>query len=322
MADSPSPAPSGSRWKRRLGYSAFFSLALLVGLYVTFPYDLVKARLQQFMDARNLYVRMSSLGPGLSGITARDVQISPKLLGVTDRPVPAFMLKSVVVRPTLFPPGVQVKVETLGGVVRAQVGATGATEPLKVQLELDGLSLEDPELKEYTGAQLAGKVVGRVDLSLPRLPLPKGSPPGTQADADLSQASGVVDVKVSGLQVNGGSITLPMYGEATPVDLPKIVAGDTDLKINFDRGMGKVDTFHAKGEDLEMVVEGTLKLGKKLELSEPNLDLRLKTEPEFVKRLGMVGAALSMLGPDKKDPQFRAGKLTGLLSRPNFQPAR
>jgi len=321
MADPTSPAPV-SRWKRRLGYSAFFSAALLVGLYVTFPYDLVKGRLQQLMDARNLYVRMSSLGPGLSGITARDVQISPKLLGVTDKPAPTFKLKSVAVRPTLFPPGLQVKAETLGGVVRAQVGAMGLTEPLKVQLELDGLSLEDPDLKEYTGAQLAGRVVGKVDLSLPRLPLPKGAPPGAQAEADLSQASGVVDVKVAGLQVNGGSITLPMYGESTPVDLPKIVAGDTDVKINFDRGMGKVDSFRAKGEDLELVVEGTLKLGKKLELSEPNLDLRIKAEPEFVKRLGMLGAALSILGPDKKDPQFRAGKLTGLLSRPNFQPAR
>lgn len=320
MADSTSPA--SSRWKRRLGYAAFFSAALLVGLYVTFPYDLVKARLQQLMDARNLYVRMSSLGPGLSGITARDVKISAKLLGDADKPAPAFTVKSVAVRPTLFPPGVQVKAETLGGVVRAQVGATGLSEPLKVSLELDGLSLEDPDLKEYTGAVLSGKMAGKVELVIPRTAAAKGAAPGTQAEPDLSQASGVVDMKVSGFQINGGTVSLPMYGEATPVDLPKIVAGDTDVKINFDRGMGKVESFHAKGEDLELVLEGTLKLGRKLELSEPNLDLRIKAEPEFVKRLGMMGAALSILGPDKKDPSFRAGKVTGLLSRPNFQPAR
>ena len=311
-----------SPWKRRLGYAAFFSAALLVGLYVTFPYDLVKARLQQLAAAQNLYVRMGSLGPGLSGITAREVQISRKMAADVDQPAPAFKVKTVAVRPTLFPPGVQVKAETLGGVVRAQVGATGLSEPLKAVLDLDGLSLEDPDLTEYTGAQLAGKLVGKVELAIPRAPLPKGVPPGTQAELDLSQASGAVDLKVAGLQVNGGSITLPMYGEATPVDLPRIVAGDTEVKLHFDRGMGKVDTFRARGDDLELVVEGTLKLGRKLELSEPNLDLRIKAEPEFVKRLGMVGAALSILGPDKKDPSFRAGKITGLLSRPNFQPAR
>jgi type II secretion system protein N len=319
MADSPSP----SRWKRRLGYSAFFSFALVVGLYLTFPYDLVKARIQQLFESRNLYVRMGSLGPGLSGITAKDVQISPRALGVTDAPVPSFRLKSVAMRPTLFPPGLQVKAEALGGVVQANVGSTSLTAPLVVKLELDGLSLEDPELKEYTGAQLSGKIRGTVDLTVPRVaqtgPTPPGAPP---PEPDFSQATGVVDVKVAGFQVNGGSITLPMYGESTPVDLPKIVAGDTDVKLTFDRGMGKVDTFHAKGEDLELFLGGTLKLARKLEFSEPNLELRLRTEPEFVKRLGMIGAGLAMLGPDKTDPNFRVGKVTGYLSRPNFQPGR
>jgi hypothetical protein len=52
------------------------------------------------------------------------------------------------------------------------------------------------------------------------------------------------------------------------------------------------------------------------------MDFKLRAEPEFVKRLGLLGAGLSILPADKEDPKFRAAHLSGFFNRPNFGPAR
>jgi hypothetical protein len=59
---------------------------------------------------------------------------------------------------------------------------------------------------------------------------------------------------------------------------------------------------------------------KKPEYSEANIELKLKADPEFTKRLGLLGSGLTMLPADRQDPTFRAAKITGMLSRPNFAP--
>jgi type II secretion system protein N len=111
-----------------------------------------------------------------------------------------------------------------------------------------------------------------------------------------------------------------MYGpEPTPLDLPKIAFGDIGVKLSFDKGAGKIDDFTGKSSDLDISATGTLKLSKRIDYSEPNIELRFKADPEFVKRLGMIGAALSVVGPDPKDPNWRMGHLTGYLGKPNFR---
>ena len=70
---------------------------------------------------------------------------------------------------------------------------------------------------------------------------------------------------------------------------------------------------------MELAATGTLKLAKRMEYAEPNLEVRFKPDPEFQKRLGLIGSALSMVGPDPKDPAWRMGRLTGFLGRPAFR---
>jgi len=64
---------------------------------------------------------------------------------------------------------------------------------------------------------------------------------------------------------------------------------------------------------------GTLKLAKRIEYGEPNIELRLKTDPEFVKSLGVYGAGLAALAPDPKDPAWRVARISGYLGKPNFR---
>jgi type II secretion system protein N len=141
-------------------------------------------------------------------------------------------------------------------------------------------------------------------------------------EPDLAQASGSVSLSTKALAINGGSanITIPQFGpEPTPVDLPKIVLGDLSGKVKIDKGTATIEELKNVSPDIELALSGTVKLAKRLPYSEANLELRLKPDPEFQKRLGMLGSALSFIGPDPKDPQWRLGRLTGYLGRPQFR---
>jgi type II secretion system protein N len=106
------------------------------------------------------------------------------------------------------------------------------------------------------------------------------------------------------------------------MDLPRIALGALTGRIQFEKGLGTVQTLRLKSDDLEALGTGTLKLSKKLEYSEPAMDVNLKLDPDFQKRLGLLGAGVTILPPDKKDPSFRAARLAGFLNRPLFLPRR
>jgi type II secretion system protein N len=304
-----------ARWKVVVGYLAFSVFALLFCLYLTFPYDAVAERVRLEADGAGLYVKMGSLGPGLRGITASDVQLSKKMGPADTEPPGALAIKSVSLRPALFPPGLAFHANALGGSVDGSVGALGDA---KVRAEWSGLDLSQGNLKAFSGVDLTGKASGQLSLDIP-----KATVGGAKtAEPDLGQANGSLKLSFDEVHVNGGTVnvTIAMYGpEPTPIGLPKMVLGDVDGAIKFDKGVGTIETFSLKGEGVEVAMTGTLKLAKRLEYAEPNIELKLKTEPEFVKALGVYGAGLAAIGPDAKDPTWRLARISGYLGKPNFR---
>lgn len=310
------PENKVATWKLVVAYVGFFIFALIFGLYVTFPYETLKTRVQREADAAGYYVKMESLGPGFLGVTADEVRISKKIGEGADAAPPALLIDKVSIRPALFPPGIAFRAKALGGTISGTIGGLG---DVTVRIFIDDVTLTEGNLKEFSGVDLAGVMNGKLSLDIPRV-----APPGGKvAEPDLSQANGQLTLNAESLAVNGGTIPVPMGGgEPVPMDLPKIAIGNVEGEINFEKGIGKLDKFHAKGTDLELFLAGTLKLSRRFEYSEPSIDLKIKAEPQFIKNLGLIGAGFSMLGPDKTDPSFRAARITGYLNRPNFQPAR
>ena len=309
------PETKTAAWKVVAGYIAFSVFALLFCLYLTFPYDAVRERVQREADGAGLYVKMGSLGPGLRGITATDVQVRKKLLGNETKPAEPLMVKSISLRPALFPPGVAFHANALGGKVDGSVGGLGDTA---VRVEWSGLDLSQGNMKAFSGVDLAGTVSGALSLDVPKATIGGGK----SSEPDLGQANGSLKLALDGVQVNGGTVNvaIPMYGpEPTPVDLPKIGIGDIDAAMKFEKGTGNVERFSAKGNGLEASATGTLKLAKRLEYAEPNLEFRLKMDGEFIKALGVYSAALMAMQSDPKDPAWRLARLTGYLGRPNFR---
>ncbi|GMU60675.1 MAG: hypothetical protein AMXMBFR34_24380 [Myxococcaceae bacterium] len=302
-----------SLWKRILAYTTFALFALVIAFFLTFPYDALKDRVRLEADTAGYFVRIGSMGPGLFAIRATDVQISKK--ADTEPPPEPLKLDSVSVGPALLPPGLKVKVKGFDGTITAVVSGFSS---VRLKLDAEDVDVSKGNLKGFSGIDFSGVVEAHLDVTLP-----KGQAAGPiPAEPDLSQASGTLSLSTKGLAINGGSmnIPIPQFGpEPTPVDLPKIVLGDLGGKVKIEKGAATVEELKNVSPDLQLNVTGTLKLAKRLPYSEANLEVRLKPDPEFQKRLGMLGSALSFVGPDPKDPQWRLGRLTGYLGRPQFR---
>ena len=327
------PAPAESKpekRKRALGYALFAVAAFALCMMLTFPYGALRARLVTEAAAQGWALKVGGLRPGLFGLTATDVRLSRPPGGIRPELVAALAtnaagspllapaelgealhVDSLALRPALFPPGVAFRASLLDGTVSGSVGALRGSS---VDVSLDDLDLAKGNMKGFSGMDLEGKLAGEVELSAPA-----ASGAGA-AGADFSQAEGAVRLKGTGLLVKGGTVTLPLMGTMTPVDLPRIALGALDARIDVDKGAGKVQALSVRGEDITVQGEGTVKLARRLEYSEPDVAIRIKAEPEFVKRLGLIGSGLSILPPDKTDPSFRAARLAGRLGSPTFGP--
>ena len=300
-------------WKRILLYAGFSVVALFAAFFITFPYDALSERLKLEADNAGYNLKIGSMGPGFFALNANELFIAKKMAPTEEKPPEALKIDKLSVGPTLFPPGLGVSAKLLGGALSVRVSALGGS----VHVDADDLDLSKGNLKGFSGIDLAGKVDVKLDLSIPKTAVGASAP-----EPDLSQASGAFSLSARGLTVNGGtvSVPLPMYGpDPTPLDLPKIAFGDLGGHVKFEKGAGTVDEFKSHSNDLEIAVSGTLKLAKKVEYSDSNLEVRFKPDPDFQKRLGLIGSALSMVGADPKDPTWRMGRLTGLLGKPNFR---
>jgi type II secretion system protein N len=318
------PSGSGSAasrpaWQKLLGYGLFTLAALFFWLYVTFPYDAVRGRLVNEARAAGLSVQMESIGPGLFGVTASKVRLAKLSDGAGDPP-PAIELDSLALRPALFPPGIALRSKAFGGTITGSVGPLG---DLSVRLRLNDLDPSKGNLQAVTGLDLEGRVNGEANLEIPRAEAPKAGPgAGAGGGFAFSQADGDVALDLSQVVIKGGSITVPYYGQPTPFDIPRVALGDVQARLVFENGAGKLERFKGQSEDLELLGDGTLKLANNLRFSETDLNLKIKADPEFRKRLGFIGAGLSVLPADRANADFRVAKISGFIGRPNFGPGR
>jgi len=296
---------------RTVLYAAFAGICLLLSLFITFPYEAIQQRIEIEAARAGLSVKLGSLGPALFGVTASRVQIGPAVEG--DAAQETLLIPEIVVRPTLFPLGVRFKAKAFGGSLE---GSTGQGSKAEINLHFEGLDLSQGNLQALSGVDLSGKLSGHLALTLP-----VAAPPGAKAKvADLSQADGQITLDAAGLLVNGGTVKVPMYGSLAPMDLPKVALGNLELRLNFDKGLGTIESLKTSGGDLDLNATGTLKLARKLDYSEPNVDIKLRASPEMVKRLGILGSGLSLLPSDRSDPSTKSAHLSGYLGKPRFAP--
>jgi type II secretion system protein N len=309
-------------WKIIVGYAAFSVFTFFFMLYLTFPYDALKGRIAQEANAAGLTLRARSVGPGLFGITFSDVQLSwsESEVGATPDPSGAALaagtggplkLDSMAFRPSLFPLGLAIRASALEGVISGAMGGLGG---MTLRISLDDLDPGGGNMKGFSGMDLSGRINGSLILDIPRTL----NATTKVKELDFTAADGSLQLNLDDFVIKGGTVMVPMYGESTPIDLPRVAFGNVEAKAKLTKGVFAIEQFKGKSEDLELLGSGDVKLAKKLGLSALDLQLKLRTEQAFIQRLGAVGMGLSVLPSDPALPNFKLARITGYLSRPNL----
>jgi len=294
--------PQLEGWHRTAAWVGLGVFLFAFFLSVTFPYDAVRARLTAQAQDADLFLHIDSLGPAFLGVTARGVRIAPQ--GGATAPI---RVDRLTLRPSLIPWGVGFSADLFGGEASGSFGTGSAPS---IRLKVRGLSLKKSVLQAVTGVDADGTLDADLSLDIP------GGARG--AGPDLAAASGTLRLGGKGLALQGGSLSLPMM----PLDLPAASLGALEVEIPFEKGLGTIKTFHLDGADMEVRASGTVKLARALAYAEPDVLFRLRALPDFVKRVSVVGLALSQLPVDPTDAAFRDAKLTGYLGKPSFRPGR
>ena len=319
-----------------VGYGAFYLFSLLLFAYMRFPYDRLRARIQNEFNRNQtgpnpLTLRLGHLGSyWFSGIRADDVDLisppsAPPPHGSGDdaqKPAKPKVMRidSAHARVSLL--------RLLFGTVHVNFGAsafggeiTGFTSDAdggrKLELEIEDIGLADaPLISDLLGLPIAGSLAGHVEFLLP--------------EGKLAKSEGKVDLKFSALSAGDGKAKV-----LNAIALPKVEVGDLALQATATAGNLKIDTFSAAGKDLDLQVEGSVRLHDPFDSSVLSLSAHFKFNDRFMNKddmtrglFGSPGSAvpgLFDLVPQNKQAKradgFYGWRVNGSFSHPTFMPS-
>ncbi len=225
-------------WQRRTLYGLFAAVAFLFALRQTSPIEAVKERLVIEAAAQGWQLSVADARPagfagiGMNGVTlqlADGTRIPIERLDATLRLWPLVLgRRGISFDAMLYDGHVKGFAEERRGAQRIVATVTG--------VDLSRAAA----LRKSIGVDLAGFVVGDVDLMLDTVQPPK--------------SMGHVDLSIDKAAVNGGEMPIP--GMAGALTLPKLALGLVTAKAMVKDGKLTFDKLEAKGDDVEASGEG------------------------------------------------------------------
>jgi type II secretion system protein N len=320
-----------------VGYGAFYLFCLAFFAYLTFPYDRLRARIQNEFNRGQtgpnpLTLRLGHLGSyWFSGIQADDVELvsapstdAAQSASPDDPPKPAkpkiMRIDSAHARVSLL--------RLLFGTVHVNFGMsafggeiTGFTSDADggrtLEIDIADLGLADaPLIGDLIGLPVAGTLAGHVEFLLP--------------ESKLSKGEGKVDLKFSGLSAGDGKTKV-----LNAIALPKVEVGELTLQATATAGNLKIDNFSAAGKDLDLTTDGSIRLRDPFDSSVLSLSARFKFNERFMNKddmtRGLFGSpgspvpGLFDLVPQNKHAKradgFYGWRVNGSISHPSFLPS-
>lgn len=316
----------GKAWTKWVGYPLFFNLAFTAGIYLTFPYDPLRDRIEAAArDGTGMEVEIEKVRlAGLTGLRLEGVELLPERLaqaaataaameatGAAEEgqeaprpePPPRIRLDEVTAKAEVLSllrgrKAVRFAVEAFGGEARGRLELGDEERAFRARMR--DLDLAASPLRALAGLDVAGRVAEvRIDLR--------------SAGKDFSKADGSIEIRGEGLLVNGGTVQM--------FDLPQIALGTLDARIVVDGGLATFERFQVEGPDVQAEIEGSVRLQPVLTASSLSGKLRVKPSDDWWNRNQMLKTAADLALPANKDGWRNIG-LFGPLSRPSFRPQR
>jgi type II secretion system protein N len=307
-----------------IGYGAFYWLMLVLFFFFTFPYDRLKERLVHDFNARQtgpdaMRLEVDSIRSyWLSGVEADGMRlistpppdpsgkpVKPKVTTV-ERAHARLSLFSLLLGRRVISFGAK----AFGGGLDGSVADSDAERV--IDLQMDGLDLgQTPMLAGLLGLPVAGQLSGTANLITP--------------EARLSKAEGKVSMKLAGLSVGDGKAKIRDI-----IALPKLDAGELTLEAEVKSGQVNVTELAAKGPDLELNAQGTIRLRDQPDQSLLSMTAEFKFTDHYTNKDDMTKALFGPSGAFDLDAKNRRAKradgfyswrVSGTMNSPVFFPS-
>lgn len=315
------------RW---IGYPLFALVVFFVFLYLTFPWEKLKYRVEGYLSSSGeMEVTIGSLGPApLLGVSAEDVSLtlkpkpgeppppSPEGGGAAKPRLTKLRLDEVTVRFGLFAilaGGVDVSFSAtgFGGELDGRYRADRKTKTWSARLSATKLELARiPHVQSAVGLPVAGTFSAKVDVEVP--------------EDRWSDASGLAEIECEGCSVGDGKAKLKVPGNpllAMGVTLPQLRLGRFGGKIKIEKGVATLENVSAQSPDIEVALEGQFQLRTPFAYSNAQAYLRFKISPELKRRDAKFELLENGMTNAKRGDGFFGMRVDGPLKALRFQPS-
>jgi type II secretion system protein N len=294
-------------WRRTAAYVAFFVLAFLVGLRLTFPVEAVRERILLDAAAQGYQVKLNDISPaGLVGVRAREVTV----VAADGTRIP---LDQLTVGLRIWPTLLGRRAFTFDAAIY-DGRITGSTDAGKAQeryqARFSGIDLSrSAALRAATGLDLAGIASGVVDLTLD----PK----------DPQKSTGTAELQVKDAAIRGGKIPVPgMEGGLT---VPPVRLGTIAMKGSVKNGRADFGTLEAKGDDVDVRADQLfVQLQPRIEFSPLNGRMSVRPTDAFWRKdqVAPLKPVIEMgLASARSQNGSYGFQIYGTLARPQARPA-
>ncbi|MFO0684900.1 MAG: type II secretion system protein GspN [Sandaracinus sp.] len=305
MATSTSTSPSRFALSERartllmrfLVFPFYFLCCFFSSAYETFPYDRVRDFAIHAIESQvpGSEVDIVSLEPAwISGVEAQGVRIRlPAEEGETRRAevtIPRLYARAGIFAYLFGTTDVTFEIETDGGgtitgeVTDARSGSGEEEHELThVVARLEHVDLRRlGVIRHYLGLPVEGIVAGDIDVSL---------------SDELAQTSGHVTLTIEDLAIGDGNATLNVIpGSSRGLAVERIAAGDVNLQIDIEHGVGRVGQLVSDGEDAQLLGQGTIRVLRPFRMSALDLLLRINVSQAYRDRNDRTRAIFGLVG--------------------------
>jgi len=212
-------------------------VAFGLALRWTFPSETVRERLIYEAGARGWQIDVGQVAPaGLLGVRMDGVTLTD----ASGLKIPIDRLEATLrISPLLLGRRVlDVEARLYDGTVAGSAALSGQLR--RMELEVDGLDLARAlPLRKAAGMDLAGRVTGHLELSLP--------------GGSLERSSGSAELTVARAGLGGGAVPVPPLGS---LNLPPVALGNVTAAAKVENGRVGLQKLEARGGDAELTGEG------------------------------------------------------------------
>ncbi len=288
--------------RQNLGYAAFFIFSFVVGLYLTFPWILVKDRILALVKEKTgVKIAASKLEPHwVTGVELENVEIQG-----SDPKAEPTKLDKIRARVSLLKllagkPGGSVWIPMGKGTIDASFAV--GKDVFELDADIEKLALEEtPFLLAASGLPL----VGTLDLEA-SLKLGKDDP---------KQSRGKIVITTKGFEIEKG-------GKLGPLPVPALVFGDLKLELPLEDGKIDLKGVKLPGADLEIALDGSISPAWPLAKGTINLTVGLKPTEKLLSADPLLRPLLNNFQSYKDGEGFYGIALVGSLAAPRPQPKR